>query len=152
MFAKSRSWEFPLHIVSSRLYRSPQPTYEDLARLKEGGLRTVVNLRGEGQESYFFCKQLQLNYHYIPVVDWAIPTFEQIDEFIELLAQEERCPALVHCLAGVGRTGVFVSCYRISQGMSALNAMALSDQETPWMGMSENQREFLKEFEARLRG
>ncbi len=141
-----------MHIVSPSLYRGPQPSGEDLKHLKEGGLRSVINLRAESQESALICMGLGLRYYHIPVEDWTIPTADQIEEFLRILDDPANCPALVHCYAGVGRTGLFVSCYRVKMGMSAREAIAQSDRETPWMGMSEEQREFVRNFELFVRG
>ncbi|MBI3927755.1 MAG: dual specificity protein phosphatase family protein [Armatimonadetes bacterium] len=146
------SWEFPMCMVSPHLYRSPQPRGEDLQEMIRGGLRSVINLRSESYESKLLCQGLGLRYHHIAVDDWTVPSFEQVDEFLKLLEDPENCPALVHCYAGVGRTGTFVSCYRVYRGMAAEQAIGLSDQETPWMGMSQVQRDYIRQFEMRLRG
>lgn len=144
-------WDYPMCIVSPQLYRGPQPRGQDLKRLQEGGLKAVINLRSESHESALVCQGLGLVYHHIPVEDWTTPTLEQVGDFLRLFQAPENYPALVHCYAGVGRTGVFSSCYRIGRGMSAEQAIALSDQETPWMGMSQTQRDYVREFELRVR-
>lgn len=138
---------FDVHQVSPVLYRGPQPDVRILQMLAEAGVRLVVNLRSESDQTRDLCERLWLEYRHIPVDDWTTPEPEQVQEFLELLEEPARGPVLVHCLGGVGRTGVFVSCYRIVHGMSAQDALALSDMETPWMGMNHAQREFVREFE-----
>ncbi len=139
--------KFPVLTVSPSLYRSPQPRAEDLESLKKNGLKTIINLREESAESEFLAKELGLNYRYFSIVDWTTPTFEQVEEFLEIVDDSAQTPALVHCLAGVGRTGIMVSCYRISLGMPAREAIALSDLETPEIGMSQAQKDFVQDFE-----
>lgn len=73
-----------------------------------------------------------------------MPLLEQVHEFLEMLKLTEFSPGLVHCWGGVGRTGIFVSCYRASQGMAVEAAIRLSDEETPHLVMSELQREWLR--------
>lgn len=131
--------------VGPNLMRGPQPGYDDLADLKALGLKGVVNLRLESEESHEHCRELGLDYHYFPVRDWTTPDRFQVEEFLQVV-QNSRGPLLVHCLGGVGRTGVFVSCYRITQGFEAPAAIRQSHLEVTWMSMNEIQMQFVVEF------
>lgn len=121
--------------------------------LKERGLRTVVNLREEAVESEFFAKQAGLDYLHLSVVDWEVPLIDQVDRFVELLNSKERCPALVHCAAGVGRTGTFVACYRAIRGMNVEEAIRLTNSESPIRGLTMNriQEEFVRAYHSKRR-
>ncbi len=134
--------------VSDQLFRSPQPDFEDMLTLKSRGVRAIINLREEAAESEFFAKQCGLLYLHLPVVDWDIPTRDQLSMFFEFLGQAENLPALVHCAAGVGRTGTFVACYRIFQGMDSEQALRLTNGESPLPGVTMNvaQQNFVKNF------
>lgn len=136
----------PVRQVSSELFRSPQPDFEDLIFWKERGLRSLVNLREEATESSFFARQAKLEYKYIPVVDWELPSFEQVQEFLKFVAHSG--PTLVHCAAGVGRTGTMVACYRVFRGMATEEALKTTNNETPIAGvtMNEIQLNFVREF------
>lgn len=140
---------FPVLQVSERLLRSPQPDFEDLLRLKSQGLKAVVNLREEAVESEFFALQCGVRYLHIPVVDWTQPTPQQVHQFLEFLKDDSNCPALVHCAAGVGRTGTFVACYRVAGGMSVEEALRLTNSESPLSGVTMNapQQAFVKKFQ-----
>ncbi len=139
----------PVLQVSARLLRSPQPDFEDLLRLKEQGLKAVINLREEAVESEFFARQCGLNYLHLPVVDWDLPSQEQMSQFLDFLQNDLNCPALVHCAAGVGRTGTFVACYRIANGMAPEEAVRLSNSESPLVGVIMNmpQQEFVRKYQ-----
>lgn len=134
--------------VSKQLYRSPQPDFEDLLALKERGISAVVNLREEATESEFFSRQCGMKYLYLPVVDWATPATEQIASFLQFLGVNENLPVLVHCAAGIGRTGTFVACYRIANGMPLEDALRLTNAESPLPGITMNaiQKNFVREF------
>ena len=139
---------FPVLQVSEHLYRSPQPDFEDLIALKARGIKSVVNLREEAIESEFFARQCGMSYLFLGVVDWKLPSVEQVQTFLEFLNEEDNRPALVHCAAGVGRTGTFVACYRVSRGMKVEEAIRMTNGESPLQGVSMNkiQQDFVRQF------
>lgn len=128
------------------LYRGPQPRAEDLQALQARGLRLVVNLREESDESRYYCRHLGLEYRGIPVVDWTVPEVPQVEEFLDLMEHPPNRPLLLHCWGGVGRTGLFVSCWRIRMGMKPEEAIRISDLETPHQGMNSLQRDWIRRF------
>ena len=139
----------PVLQVSGQLFRSPQPDFEDFIAFRGRGIKAVVNLREEATESAFFAKQAKLEYKFLPVTDWQLPSDEQVIEFLEFV--ESSGPVLVHCAAGVGRTGTFVACYRIKHGVEVEAALELTNQETPLEGVTMNgiQMDFVRGFAAR---
>jgi atypical dual specificity phosphatase len=139
---------FPVLQVSLNLFRSPQPDFEDLIALKDQGIRSVINLRKEAEESEFFARQCGLKYLHIGVTDWQLPSLEQVWSFMDFVADKANGPALVHCAAGVGRTGTFVACYRIAHGMRPEDALRVSNSESPLLGVTMNQiqQEFVLAF------
>lgn len=143
--------QLPVLKVSSKLFRSPQPDYNDLKQLQQRGLKAVINVRAEVEDSLYYCRELKLGYKHFPVVDWKVPTEEQMDEFLAFLENPENTPALVHCWAGVGRTGLFVTCHRVVLGMNPNDAIAASDAETPGLGMNQLQRDWVTQFARRRR-
>ena len=52
-----------------------------------------------------------LDYHFIHVPDYGVPTQAQIDHFLNLMDKHHAAgePAVIHCVAGCGRTGQFSS-------------------------------------------
>lgn len=136
--------------VSPKLFRSPQPEFEDVITLKGRGIKAIVNLREEATESSFYAGQAQMEYLYLSVVDWQLPTIDQVKQFYDFV--EDFGPALVHCAAGIGRTGTFVACYRIIKGMGVEEALELTNEETPLEGvtMNEIQCDFVREFAREL--
>ena len=86
-----------------------QPRLEHLARLKEEGVRAVINLRvpteHRAEEEETEARRLGLRYFNIPVA-FGEPKDEQVEEFLRLTDDAENRPAFIHC-AGAIRVGAF---------------------------------------------
>lgn len=86
-----------------------QPRLEHLAKLKDEGVKAIINLRPptehRAEEEEAEAKRLGLRYHNIPVV-FGEPKDEQVDEFLKLTDDAANRPAFVHC-AGAIRVGAF---------------------------------------------
>jgi protein tyrosine/serine phosphatase len=122
------------------LYRSGQMSLAGLERLvDEYGFRTVVSLR----DSYVaggtppdlkeeaFCRKMDILHVRISPRAWESPTGgpapveEGVRRFLEVMADRRNYPVLVHCFAGVHRTGAYCAIYRMEfQGWSNAEALA----------------------------
>jgi protein-tyrosine phosphatase len=104
----------------------------DLARLSELGLRTVIDLRTDGEiaeRGRIDPDHPDVSYHHLPMIDvlppademarWSEPSFvagqyramlvsggPSIAVALELLADRGRHPVAFHCMAGKDRTGI----------------------------------------------
>jgi protein tyrosine/serine phosphatase len=123
------------------LYRSAQLSPSGLERvIHDYGIRTVVNFRdveeGKNPEppdpwEEQLCAKLGINYHRMPLRVWsedhgAIPAEENVKKFLEIMADPNNRPVLVHCFAGIHRTGSYCAIYRMEyQGWS--NAEAIDE-------------------------
>src|SRR5208283_454491 len=63
---------------------------------------------------------------HVPVVDMESPTQEQLEKCLSIIerAHQHQMPVLVHCSAGLGRTGVILACYFVAKGLTAQNAIS----------------------------
>ncbi|MBX3401450.1 MAG: tyrosine-protein phosphatase [Gemmataceae bacterium] len=136
-----------LHVVEEgRLYRSGQLTPEGFERvLRELRVGTVVSMRETKNEKQEFqdgfeeeiCRRLGVRYERFGYLDWSapdgtMPAMANIRKFLQLFDDRDSPkPVLVHCFAGIHRTGVHVAAYRVDQnGWTNAEAMA----ELRWMG------------------
>ena len=110
------------HKVSDRLYRSAQPSAAGMAKLKELGIKTVLNLRSFHSDRQKLGK-LGLGYERIYMKAWH-PEEKEIIRFLRLVTDESKGPILVHCQHGADRTGTMCAVYRVAvQGWTKEDAL-----------------------------
>lgn len=115
------------------LYRSGQLTVEGFTdAILRYGIRTIINVQDEWPDpevaqSWFnprtikeseLCRQLGVKYVHLP--PGLVSRYEAgqkrppaIDRFLEVMDDESSRPALIHCRAGLHRTGVLCAVYRM---------------------------------------
>ena len=97
------------------LVRGARPGDEGLAKLKDRGFRTIVNLTSDGHERQT-AERLGFDYFEIPLTAnlWSSPPREeQVEQFLSLARDPERRPLYFHCRKGRDRTGMMAALYRI---------------------------------------
>jgi protein tyrosine/serine phosphatase len=110
------------HKVSDRLYRSAQPSTAGMSKLKDLGIKTVVNLRSFHSDRRKLGK-LGLGYERIYMKAWH-PEEKEIIRFLRLVTDESKGPILVHCQHGADRTGTMCAVYRVAvQGWTKEDAL-----------------------------
>lgn len=108
------------------LARSGQPSPEGYRILRDKyNIRGVVNLREEDNSEEAVVKSLGMTYFHIPVPDDYAPSPQHVTWFFQFVRAMNRQgkAVLVHCKAGVGRTGTMVALYRLEQGHPVEHAL-----------------------------
>ena len=105
-----------LHRISDEMYRSNQPSPENIAQYaKELGLRTILNLRGASPKGHYLLEQEACARHGIELIDFQVfsrevPARETVltaKRLFETIAY----PALMHCKSGADRAGIMAVLY-----------------------------------------
>lgn len=126
------TWKRLRVVVPGRVYRSGQMTatgFED--SLRRLGIRTVINVQNEYPDPSLrrgfldsrkvsereLCEKLGIQYIHLEPDLVPLKLTPQhrpavIERFLEIMDDEANYPILIHCKAGLHRTGVLVALYR----------------------------------------
>ncbi len=116
------------HWISPELVRTNQPWPHQLKAWKERGIKTVINLRGGFDSSFYAlekaaCEALGLTLIDFTVTSREAPSKAQIRGAKELF-QTLEYPALMHCKSGADRAGIMSVLYmHFRQGKPISEAM-----------------------------
>jgi tyrosine-protein phosphatase SIW14 len=135
------------------LYRSGQMTIEGLKRIvNDYRIKTLVTLR----DTYVpgrpppdlveerFCIAEDIRHVRIPPRSWdapegVAPADEGVHTFLEVMKDPANYPVLVHCFAGIHRTGAFVAVYRMelehwsnAQALNEMRAYGYTTLDDEW--------------------
>ena len=129
----------------------PAPVISDFERLRDEGIDAIVSLT-ESPLSKPFIEEFGFDYLHIPIEDLSVPTIDQIEEFVEFANRMRNAGkgVVVHCGAGIGRTGTMLACYLVSKGYGAGDSIAEVRWKRPGSIETEEQLEIIFMYERKL--
>jgi len=128
------------HWIGPDLVRTNQPSPRQLAQWKARGVRTVINLRGIKDDSYYAlevdaCRRLGLDYHDVRLRSRDAPSREEVHRARDVFTRIDY-PALIHCKSGADRAGLMAVLYRhfhlgepISEALAELSPRTLHHRQ-----------------------
>lgn len=132
--------------VNKEFCTGGQPRLEHLQKLKDEGVKVIINLRPTGEhraaEEEAKVKELGLRYFNIPVV-FGDPKEEQATEFLKITDDPTNRPAFIHCASAI-RVGAFWMIRRVLRDGWTVEA---AEEEARKIGLKENPH--LNEFARR---
>lgn len=129
----------------------PVSVVSDLEFLKDNGIEAIVSLT-ELPLHKTLIEEFGFEYKHIPVADLTSPTQEQIEEFVtfvnNLISSKKKI--VVHCDAGIGRTGTMLACYLVNKGRSAKSAITEVRKKRPGSIETMEQEDTIARYEERI--
>lgn len=104
------------HQVNEHIYRGAQPAVWGYKTLASMGIKTIIDLRGEGISEAVeekLVKKNGMNFLSVPLDGHKPPSDDSITKLIGILNDETKWPVFIHCRRGADRTGTVIACYRI---------------------------------------
>lgn len=127
---------------------------DDIRSLHQQGIRTILSLTErpildfKGIDQALF-DGLDISYFHSPIPDQQPPTDDQAHDILRIIdtAREQQRPMLVHCHAGMGRTGTILHLFYLAKGHSFEAAKNLVYKRRPQSTLlSDEQTQFLQRF------
>jgi atypical dual specificity phosphatase len=139
-------------LINNQLAGSGMPTtINEINWILNQGVKSIVTMTENAlPESWV----KDTKYLHVPTEDLSAPDIEQIDGAVEFIHERinNNEPVMVHCAAGIGRTGTILACYLIKyQKYSAKNAIEKVRKERPGSIQSERQEIVVELYEKHIR-
>jgi len=139
-------------IIENKLAGSAIPTSIDEVQWAiEQGVKSIVTIREDPLDDDWV---KDVNYLHVSSNDMGVPEFADLTFAVDFIHRRitNSEPVMVHCLAGMGRTGTLLACYLIKyQKMSANEATEKVRRERPGSIQSYPQEEIIFRFEKFLK-
>ena len=139
-------------LIENKLAGSAIPTSNDEVQWAVGqGIKSIVTVREEPLDDTWV---KNVNYLHVLSNDMGVPEFNDLVYAVDFIHRRvtNNEPVLVHCLAGLGRTGTLLACYLIKyQNLSADEATQKVREERPGSIQSYPQEEIIFRFEKFLK-
>lgn len=120
-------------IEEGRLAGGSCPSPEDLIRLGGEGFDAVISLLDDPRQSAYAPSEAaeRLAWYAVPLRDHATPRLGQLVSFYDVLwSLPKDARVLVHCYAGIGRTGIVAASYLVWRSDSVDDALDRVDAWT----------------------
>ena len=138
-------------LIEDKLAGSAIPTsIDEVQWVIEQGIKSIVTVREEPLDDEWV---KDVNYLHIMSNDMGVPEFTDLVSTVDFIQRRitNNEPVMVHCLAGLGRTGTILASYLIKyQNMSADEAIQKVREERPGSIQSYPQEEIIFRFSKSL--
>ena len=120
-------------IEPDRLAGGSCPGPDDWPGLQDQGFERIFSLLEDPRQAAYDPAEVKARFEWVcvPMTDHRPPDLAQLLEVHELLRAHPSRPALVHCYAGIGRTGLVALSHLMAKGLPEAEA---TRQVDAWTG------------------
>ena len=140
------SWLIPEKLAGSAIPTS----FEEIKWVLDEGIKSIVTIREEPLDDDWI---KNVNYLHVMSNDMSVPEFDDLTFAVDFIHRrlDDKEPVMVHCLAGLGRTGTILASYLVKyENMSADEAIEKVRKIRPGSIQSYPQEEMIFRFEKSL--
>ena len=140
------SWLIPEKLAGSAIPTS----FEEIKWVLDEGVKSIVTIREEPLDDDWI---KNVNYLHVMSIDMGVPEFDDLTFAVDFIHRrlDDKEPVMVHCLAGLGRTGTILASYLVKyENMSADEAIEKVREIRPGSIQSYPQEEIIFRFEKSL--
>ena len=138
-------------LIKNKLAGSAIPTsIKEIDWVIEQGVKSIVTIREEPLDDDWI---KNVNYLHVMSNDMGVPEFDDLTFAVDFIHRrlDDKEPVMVHCLAGLGRTGTILASYLVKyENMSADKAIEKVREIRPGSIQSYPQEEMIFRFEKSL--
>lgn len=150
--------------VSEKVFCGPRPTTDEIHKLAQMGVATIVNLErgwfelihGKVNEEFADCVSAGITPLHIAFGDVYAPTIKELGAaHVAIIYAQMNGSVYFHCLRGKDRTGMVRAIFRVDQGWTVDKAVAeclsLGGLAFPYsiLGWEKRLREFLNAYQSK---
>lgn len=139
-------------LAGSALPGTWAPLPEDLREARAEGITAVISLT-ENPLNRAVVEEAGMQYLHLPIEDFQPPSLGQIERFVAFVDEVRSGggAVLVHCRAGIGRTGTMLTAYLVKEGMSAPDALEEVRRLRPGSVETRGQVAAIRDYQEHLR-
>jgi len=139
-------------LIDEKLAGCGMPTtFDEVDWVVKQGIKSIITMTENAlPESWI----QDIKYLHVPTEDLNAPDMDKIDTTVDFIHERinDKEPVMVHCAAGIGRTGTILACYLIKYSKySAKNAIEQVRKERPGSVQSERQEFVVGLYEKHVR-